>query len=162
MAILSIATSFIKSRYTQGVWASIHPHFLHRASRHRFQQDGASVHRATSTRTWLTTNRVRMFYEDKWPPNSPDMFAIEHLWPKVTHMLAGKGFVGKEALWVALQAAFATIPVHEVDHLYESMPSRLASLKRSHSLLDCPFPCPFITEATQKHLEALCPRSILS
>ena len=54
---------------------------------------------------------------------------MEHLWPKVTRMLAGKVFAGREALWVALQAAFAAIPPHEVDSLYESMPSRLAALR---------------------------------
>ena len=129
VAISATTMSFIKSRCTQNVWQDIPPFLLHRATRRRFQQDGASVHRSNLSKTWLRTNQVRIFNGDKWPPNSPDMSPIEHLWPKVTHMLAGKVFSGREALWVALQAAFAAIPAHEVDHLYESMPSRLAALK---------------------------------
>ena len=91
-----------------------------------FQHDGASVR--TTTR-WLQQKRVRLFWGDRWPPNSPDMNPIEHLWPMVTQKLSGKVFSGKEALWVALQSAFASITRSQVDRLYQSMPSRLAALK---------------------------------
>ena len=57
----------------------------------------------------------------------------------VTKQLFGKVFAGREALWVALQAAFAAIPPAKVLKLYDSMPSRLAALKLArggaHSLL---------------------------
>ena len=103
--------------------------FLPRASSYKFQQDGASVHRSRSTKTWLQANHFRMFYNDAWPPNSPDMNPIEHLWPMVGHKLKGRIFNSKDQLWDALQSAFASISPAQVIRLYDSMPSRLSHLK---------------------------------
>ena len=104
-------------------------HITHRATRYKFQQDGAAVHRSRSTRTWLANNRIRLFNNDKWPPCSPDMNPIEHLWPIVTHKLRGKVFNSKDALWDALVGAFGSIPPATVLRLYDSMPSRIQCLK---------------------------------
>ena len=100
------------------------------------------MHRARTTIRWLNQKSIRLFLGDRWPPNSPDVNPIEHLWPLVTEQLSGKVFSGKEALWTALQVAFASIPRERVLHLYESMPSRLAALKLArggaHSVLAMP------------------------
>ena len=87
------------------------------------------MHRANTTRRWLATNQIRVFFDNRWPPNSPDMNPIEHLWPMVTRRLAGRVFAGREALWDALVQAFGDISPVEVNALYESMPARLAALK---------------------------------
>ena len=56
------------------------------------------MHRARTTKKYLADNAVRLFWGDRWPPNSPDMNPIEHLWPMVTKQLSGKVFAGREAL----------------------------------------------------------------
>lgn len=106
-----------------------HAHLTLRATRYQFQQDGAPVHKSGSTKRWLQAKRIRLFYHDNWPPCSPDMNPIEHLWPMVTHKLNGKVFNSKDALWDALKVAFATISPAQVLRLYDSMPNRLQCLK---------------------------------
>ena len=103
--------------------------FCHRSGRYKFQQDGAPVYQSTSTRSYLNTQGVRLFNEGIWPPNSPDMNPIEHVWPVVGRKLQGKIFPNTDALWEALKVAFAQIDPAFIVHLYNSMPRRLAALK---------------------------------
>lgn len=63
-----------------------------------------------------------------WPPQSPDLNPIEHLWPMVLHKLRGHVFAGKDQLWSALQAAFAEISPEQVKALYDSMPNRMRAV----------------------------------
>ena len=89
----------------------------------------SSVYRARNTVKWLTSNNIRLFYNDKWPPNSPIVNPIEHLWPMVTQKLRGKVFSGSDTLWEVLKEAFGSITPAQVLKLYDSMPNRLLSLK---------------------------------
>ena len=128
--ILATALTFIKKRCGQTYF--LLPRFhLHRSSTRTFQQDGAPVHKARSTSAWLRRKGVRVFNGDQWPPSSPDTNPIEHIWPLVGRMMAGKVFTNRETLWVALQAAFAAIKPEQVLRLYTSMPDRLAALAKS-------------------------------
>jgi hypothetical protein len=43
----------------------------------KFQQDGAPLHTARSTTTWLLRNSINQFLH---PPSSPDLSPIEPLW----------------------------------------------------------------------------------
>ena len=97
-------------------------------SGYRFIQDGASPHCALSTIAWLTQHKVRRLNGGMWPPQSPDMNPIEHLWPIVLRKLNGSVVGGKEELWSALQAAFAAVQPSEVKALYASMPRRMAAV----------------------------------
>ena len=98
---------------------------LCRSSGWRFQQDGASVHRALTTQAYLTHHRVRLLNRGFWPPMSPDLNPIEHLWPMVLHRMKGSVFSGREQLWTSLQEHFAAITPGQVKALYDSMPDRL-------------------------------------
>jgi transposase len=70
-----------------------------------------------------------MFNGGEWPPNSPDMNPIEHVWPLVLQTLSGRVFSGREDLWNALQIAFGQITRAQIGRLYESMPRRLHALR---------------------------------
>ena len=72
---------------------------------------------------------IRQFNEGKWPPNSPDMNPVEHVWPIVGRMLSGKVFPDREALWAALTAAFNRVTPEDIVRLYDSMPRRLKALQ---------------------------------
>ena len=113
------------------VHAPSHTLHLFRPSRYRFMQDGASVHRARTTMNWLTTNGVRLFNGGIWPPNSPDMNPIEHVWPLVPRQLAGRVFSGRDDLWAALVVAFGRITPAQIVSLFASMPRRIAALKKA-------------------------------
>ena len=93
-----------------------------------FQQDGASVHTATSTMKWLHQNGVKLLNGGCWPPNSPDLNPVEHIWPLVSRQLEQTVLSSTDHLWSALQAAFATITKEQILNLYGTMQRRLASV----------------------------------
>jgi hypothetical protein len=127
--ILKSAKLFIKPRYKiHTKFVDPDSLFLIRRSGIRFQQDGAPVHKARSTTSWLKTEGVRMFNGGIWPASSPDMNLMEHIWPMVSHKLVGQVFPDRDTLWSALQVAFAEITPTQIGRLYASMPNRLQAL----------------------------------
>jgi transposase len=128
--VLASAKSFIKPRCVFNIPPAVFNLFpLHRGGRWKNQQDGASPHRALTTKAWLRRNNIRLLNRGFWPPISPDMNPIELLWPMGLKKLNGAIFSGREQLWASLQDAFASISADQVDRLYKSMRNRMAAVR---------------------------------
>ena len=51
-----------------------------------FQQDGTRAHTSKATITWLDANIKHYIPPEDWPPNSPDLSAIENVWSIMAFM----------------------------------------------------------------------------
>jgi transposase len=104
-----------------------------------FQQDNASPHTANLTRDWLKdAAKEHGFTIMDWPPNSPDMNPIEHLWAHVkrelhrrypdTKYLLGSPAVIRRILKRRLFEVWWAIGAEVLNGLVESMPDRVRAL----------------------------------
>lgn len=93
-----------------------------------FQHDRAPPHTAKSTKTFLDSKRIDVL---TWPPNSPDMNLIEHVWVILKDKIKQRKVRPKniKQLWLAAKAEWDTITPEEIQNLYASMPSRVLSVK---------------------------------
>jgi transposase len=98
-----------------------------------FMQDGASIHTARVVRKWFEDNGIPLV---EWPPFSPDLNPIEHVWwhlkkavldqhPELTDM--GEGEEAIQALESALCEAWDSLPDTLFESLIDSMPRRVAA-----------------------------------
>ena len=90
-----------------------------------FQQDNASCHSSRYTTEWLKDNNVTVL---SWPPQSPDLNPIEHLWEYMERQLQDTHSTNKRQLWLNLRNVWDSIPPTILSHLVESMPSRLEAV----------------------------------
>jgi len=100
-----------------------------------FQQDNATIHTAKKTRQWFEENGIQVM---EWPPNSPDMNPIEHLWRALkaalhqrfpdTRILPGGPEKVQEILYERLQVVWQEIGEKTLRDLVDSMPRRAAAL----------------------------------
>ena len=102
-----------------------------------FVQDNAPIHKAEVTREWLESHGIWTW---DWPPYSPDLNPIEHLWwalkkmvhkmhPELTKM--GSSEEDWEALRAALREAWRKLSNRLIRALIFSMPRRLAACRRA-------------------------------
>jgi transposase len=102
-----------------------------------FMQDNAPIHTAKKVKDWFKEQGIPC---TDWPPYSPDLNPIEHLWPhlkkKVLEMhpeletITGEDDI-REALGIALQEAWTLIGKELMDRLIESMPVRVKACKKA-------------------------------
>jgi transposase len=89
-----------------------------------FQQDNASVHTARKVIDFFEENNITIL---AWPPHSPDLNPIEHVWAYMKKELDRYPEAPKtlNELWDRVQAIWVKMPTTFLHTLYESMPSRL-------------------------------------
>ena len=49
-----------------------------------FQQDNASIHTARIIKKYFSKSKIQVL---DWPPNSPDLNPIKHVWKYINHQL---------------------------------------------------------------------------
>ena len=103
-----------------------------------FQQDNAKVHTSASSAEWLLNHTIEVL--DNWPAHSPDLNPIEHMWALLKRRmkqlypdiwLLKKNQVDVAEFTRCLQACWWAISQDEIDRLIDSMPRRLAAVKKA-------------------------------
>jgi transposase len=106
------------------------PDFGLRRSSLIFQHDNDPKHTSRGTTKWLIENKIRVL---PWPPNSPDMNPIEHVWDYLDKQIRLRRPLPQNpnALWTALKEEWYNIPSSYIASLYDSMPNRIEALRKA-------------------------------
>lgn len=93
-----------------------------------FQQDNDPKHTSRVAKEWFEAKKFKVL---PWPPSSPDMNIIEHVWDQLDHLVRARNPLprNKDEMWAALQEEWYNFPKERLDKLYESLPRRVAALK---------------------------------
>lgn len=121
---------FTSNSYIKALEEGLLPNYD--GTRH-FQQDNASIHRSAATTEWLLNNAVSVI---DWPPHSPDLNPIEHVWamlkrrlykmfPYLSNLHANKLDIAE--FKECLQKAWQSLDQVKIRNLILSMPRRLAA-----------------------------------
>uniref|UniRef100_A0AAY5F1C5 Transposase Tc1-like domain-containing protein n=1 Tax=Electrophorus electricus TaxID=8005 RepID=A0AAY5F1C5_ELEEL len=97
-----------------------------------FQQDNTSCHGATSVCEWFEEHSSEMSIMT-WPPQSPDISPVEHLWDELEHSMCRRECPPSnlEQLREALISAWSSLtPEHYRNHI-ESLPRQVAAIIRA-------------------------------
>jgi hypothetical protein len=95
-----------------------------------FQQDNDPKHTSKMATECLATNQINTLL---WPPQSPDLNPIEHLWGYLKRKLATyhDPTDGIQELWTRVEHEWDNIPVSICCELINSMPERIKSVLKS-------------------------------
>jgi len=97
-----------------------------------FMQDGAPCHRSASTLRYLDSKNICVMSD--WPPQSPDLNIIEHMW-SILKVNVGKRYVmNADQLWASVKAEWDRIPNKIIEDLYGSIPRRLKLILKNKGL----------------------------
>ena len=92
-----------------------------------FQQDNDSKHTAKKTKQWMKDNDIALL---DWPPQSPDLNPIEHLWDHIKKQLCKYETLAKGVweIWERVSEVWENIEPEVCQNLIESMPRRLEAV----------------------------------
>lgn len=103
-----------------------------------FMQDNAPIHTAQKIRDWLETHGVEV---TDWPPYSPDLNPIEHVWSWMKQWInehypelleIGACEESYEALHKAIKEAWQAVPQDYIDHLIKGMVRRVKAVLKAN------------------------------
>jgi hypothetical protein len=103
----------------------------------QFQQDNARIHNFGGTPEWLQEHAIS--YID-WPPHSPDLNPIEHMWAALKRKLyrlyphirnLNNNEADRAELIRCLELAWEALPPELPRRLIESLPRRLRAVRRA-------------------------------
>jgi transposase len=89
-----------------------------------FQQDNDPKHTAARTKQWFEDNEIEVL---SWPPQSPDLNPIEHLWNDIDRRLRASEIEirGKDMLWEQVSKVWNETALEACSKLIETMPERI-------------------------------------
>lgn len=99
-----------------------------------YQQDNARIHTAERAQEWFMDHGIHVM---DWPPHSPDLNPIEHIWfllkKKLFELypmlyLGGRSKIDWKKFRECIVAAWEAIPQEVVDSLILSMPRRIKAV----------------------------------
>jgi DDE superfamily endonuclease len=95
-----------------------------------FQHDNDPKHVSKSTLDYLRYTGLNVL---KWPPQSPDMNPIEHLWGLVKKNIVKDPYYpkNKTEMWIKFKRIWETVSKEECVGLIDSMPGRVRKLLRA-------------------------------
>jgi len=97
-----------------------------------FQQDNAPCHKARIISNWFLEHD-HVFTVLKWPPQSPDLNPIQHIWDVVERKLRVLDVhpINLHQLQDAILSIWANISKERFQHLAESMPRRIKAVLKA-------------------------------
>ncbi|GFT69280.1 transposable element Tcb2 transposase [Trichonephila clavipes] len=97
-----------------------------------YQDDNAPIHTAKIVQEWFAEDEGEVGHLD-WPPQSPGLNIIEHLWGYLESKLRARFPPPStiSALETALHEEWLHIPLQVVHDLYASIPRRIQSVIQS-------------------------------
>ena len=95
------------------------------------EQDNDPKHKSKSTMSWLQENKVQ--YINDWPPNSPDLNPIEHVWHllKLRLSLHERTARNIDELWERVDVEWNKLDKDVCRSYIDSIPDRIAAVIKS-------------------------------
>ncbi len=91
------------------------------SNRYVFQHDNARPHTAKHTKDWLTQFAVNVLPD--WPPYSPDLNVIEHVWSWMTAYVNNRQPTNRAQLKNAIRLAWQEIPQNVIQSYIDKLPA---------------------------------------
>lgn len=92
-----------------------------------YMHDNASIHTAKYTKAWLSGRNINVLKD--WPTKGADMNPVENVWAELVRRIRRKS-ENKDQLWENILEAYNSLPDSYFTKLIDSMPRRIAEVKR--------------------------------